>query len=183
MNGRRRTGAGFPGSPRLPLSHRGQGLVEFALVLPVFFLMLFGLIDGARYVYMNSVVSQAAREGARLATVEARWIGSADPGCNTVGGPTCPSGVTGSGSLQADVVAAVNRMVSPFGSVSAADVSIRCTDPASIPTGAWTGVSCASNDADMVVSVRVVMTFSPLTPGLSVIGTITTTGAASMAIN
>ncbi len=29
----------------------GQALVEFALVLPIFMLMLFGLIDGGRYVY------------------------------------------------------------------------------------------------------------------------------------
>lgn len=162
---------------------RGQGLVEFALVLPIFLAMLFGLIDGGRYVYLNSVVSQAAREGARLAAVEARWIGSADPSCGAVGGPTCPASVTGPGSLQAHVVTAASRMVAPFGSVAAGNVFIRCTDPANVPTGAWTGVSCASSDADMVVSVRVVMTFNPLTPGLSGIDTVTTAGAAAMVIN
>jgi Flp pilus assembly protein TadG len=166
-----------------PGTSRGQGLVEFALVLPIFLLMLFGLIDGGRYVYLNSVVSQAAREGARLATVEARWIGSTDPSCGTVGGPTCPATVTGAASLQADVAAAANRMVAPFGSVAVGSVFIRCTDPANVPTGAWTGVSCADNSADMVVSVRVVMTFHPLTPGLSGIDTITTSGAAAMVIN
>ena len=35
----------------------------------------------------------------------------------------------------------------------------------------------------MVVSVRVVMTFNPLTPGISGIRTITTSGAAAMVIN
>lgn len=164
-------------------ARRGQGLVEFALVLPIFLAMLFGLIDGGRYVYLNSVVSQAAREGARLATVEARWIGSTDPSCGAVGGPTCPATVTGAASLQAHVVAAANRMVAPFGSVAAGNVFIRCTDPANVPTGAWTGVSCADNGADMVVSVRLVMTFNPLTPGLSGIDTITTSGAAAMVIN
>jgi hypothetical protein len=177
MNQRRRPG------PSAIRSDRGQGLVEFALVLPIFLVMLFGLIDGGRYVYLNSVVSQAAREGARLATVEARWIGSTDPSCGAVGGPTCPSSVTGPGGLRAHVVAAANRMVAPFGSVAAGNVFIRCTDPANVPTGAWTGVSCASNDADMVVSVRIVMTFNPLTPGLSGIDTITTAGAAAMVIN
>ena len=53
----------------------GQSLVEFALVIPVFLLILFGLLDAGRYVYMNSVLSQAAREGARVAAAEARWIG------------------------------------------------------------------------------------------------------------
>jgi hypothetical protein len=162
---------------------RGQGLVEFALVLPVFLLILLGLFDGARYVYMNSVVSQAAREGARLATVEARWVGSSDPGCGTVGGPVCPPSVTGATSLQADVAAAVNRMVAPFGSVAVGDVFIRCTTPAAVPTGAWTGVSCAANGAHMVVSVRVRMTFVPVTPGISTIDTITTSGYAAMVID
>ena len=49
----------------------GQALVEFALILPVFLLLLFGLIDVGRYVYMNTVLSQAAREGARLGAAEA----------------------------------------------------------------------------------------------------------------
>ena len=123
------------GRRRPEAAQRGQGLVEFALVLPIFLLMLFGLIDGGRFVYENSVVSQAAREGARLATVEARWLGSSDPSCGAVGGPTCPATVTGPGSLQADVASAVNRMVAPFGSVSA---SATCssgapTRPASPP--------------------------------------------------
>ena len=59
-------------------------MVEFALVLPVFILLLFGLLDVGRYVYMNSVLSQAAREGARVAAAEASWIGktiSDDPSC------------------------------------------------------------------------------------------------------
>jgi hypothetical protein len=171
------------GAHRRRSASAGQGLVEFALVLPVFLLILFGLIDGGRYVYLNSVVSQAAREGARLATVETAWIGSSDPSCGSAGGPTCPATVSGASGLQADVAAAVNRMVAPFGSVAVGNVFIRCTDSASVPSGAWTGVSCAANGAGMVVSVRVVMTFQPLTPGISGIDTITTSGSASMVIN
>ena len=34
----------------------GQGLVEFALVIPIFLLMLFGVVDAGRYVYMNSIL-------------------------------------------------------------------------------------------------------------------------------
>ena len=42
-------------------------------MLPVFLLMLFGLIDGARYVFVSNALSNAAREGARKASVEASW--------------------------------------------------------------------------------------------------------------
>ena len=170
---------------------RGQALVEFALVLPVFLLLLFGLIDVGRYVYMNSVLSQAAREGARLAAVEASWIGnpSGDASCNQPNGPVCPGGVTGTttpASLQSDVVAAVNRMVAPFGPVPTASVFISCGS-APGPTGAWTGQACPSSGRQSgtdVVSVRVVLTFSPITPIVSsILGSITTSGSATMVIN
>lgn len=51
---------------------RGQSLVEFALVVPIFFLLLFGFIDVGRYVYTTTAYGQAAREGARYASVE-QW--------------------------------------------------------------------------------------------------------------
>jgi hypothetical protein len=51
---------------------RGQALVEFALVLPIFLLLLFGLIDVGRYVYVSNAFNQAAREAARYGSVE-QW--------------------------------------------------------------------------------------------------------------
>ena len=162
---------------------RGQGLVEFALVIPIFLFMLFGLIDAGRLVYQNSVMSQAAREGARLASVEASWIGSADASCGTAGGPICPSNAA---SLKTDVVAAANRMVAPFSSVPAADVYIRCDTPGNAPTGAWAPASatCTNNATGNVVSVRVALDFSPITPVLSsLVGSVTTAGSATMVIN
>jgi Flp pilus assembly protein TadG len=48
---------------------RGQALVEFALVAPIFFFMLFALIDFGRYVYYVQILNNAAREGARYAIV------------------------------------------------------------------------------------------------------------------
>lgn len=51
---------------------RGASMVEFALVLPVFLLLLFGLFDVGRLVYVNNAVSEAAREGARWGSVAGR---------------------------------------------------------------------------------------------------------------
>jgi Flp pilus assembly protein TadG len=48
---------------------RGQGLVEFALVLPVFILVLVALFDLGRGVFAFNTITNAAREGARLAIV------------------------------------------------------------------------------------------------------------------
>jgi Flp pilus assembly protein TadG len=47
---------------------RGQGLVEFALVLPVFLVLIFGIIDGGRAVFSYNQMSQAARNVARVAS-------------------------------------------------------------------------------------------------------------------
>src|SRR5258708_24862285 len=48
---------------------RGQSLVEFALVLPVFLLIVTGLFDLARAVWQEETLAYAAREGARYAIV------------------------------------------------------------------------------------------------------------------
>lgn len=161
---------------------RGQSLVEFALILPVFLLVLFGLIDAGRFVYMNSVLSQAAREGARVAAVEAGWLGSSATGCDAANGPVCPANVA---ALKVDVAAAANRMVAPFGSISSSSVYISCDPIGSAPTGSWTGATCASNATSVdVVSIRVLLTFTPITPIVSqILGSITTSGSATMVIN
>ena len=47
----------------------GQGLVEFALVLPILVLILLGVLDLGLAIYANTTVSNTAREGARAAVV------------------------------------------------------------------------------------------------------------------
>src|SRR5712664_3907649 len=45
----------------------GQSMVEFALIAPLMFVLLLGLVDLARAVYYYNVISNSAREGAREA--------------------------------------------------------------------------------------------------------------------
>lgn len=54
---------------KLYREQHGQALVEMALVLPLFFLLLFGVIEMGRIGHAYITVSNAAREGARLATI------------------------------------------------------------------------------------------------------------------
>ena len=51
---------------------RGQAMVELALALPIFFLIIFGLVDLGRAVYTYNTLSEGAREGARYGSVQAR---------------------------------------------------------------------------------------------------------------
>ena len=48
---------------------RGQAMVEFALVFPVFILLLVGMFDFGRVVWVNNTLATAAREAARFAIV------------------------------------------------------------------------------------------------------------------
>jgi len=168
---------------------RGQALVEFALALPIFLLIIFGLIDTARFVYGHSTLSQATREGARVGAVEAYWVGRGDPlgttydaSCNQPGGPVCPADVT---ALRADILDATNRMITPFGSIVDADLYTSCdATTAGAPTGAWTDTDCSSRDVNNLLSVRVVMRFQPITPIIGqFFSSITEVASATMVIN
>ena len=63
----------------------GQALVEFAMVAPVFFLLLFAIIEGGRFILFYQSLNNATREGARYAIVH---------GSNS----SCPSGPMPPGS-------------------------------------------------------------------------------------
>lgn len=49
---------------------RGVAAVEFALVVPLFVLLVFGMIEVGRVVMVHQVLTNAAREGARAAILE-----------------------------------------------------------------------------------------------------------------
>jgi Flp pilus assembly protein TadG len=146
--------------------------------------MLFGLIDGARYVFVSNALSNAAREGARKASVEASWIQKADTSCGAFGGPVCPADAA---TLKTHVMTAANLEMAPFGSVT--NLYISCDPPApppAPPTGQWTsGTACTSTTkSGDLVSVRVTYAWSAFTPIISsIMGDITAAGSATMSIN
>lgn len=180
---------------------RGQGLVEFAFVLPLFVLVLFGIFDIGRLVYINSALSQAAREGARLAATEASWIGRTGSGCvadksaigaTNPGAHVCPADVA---AFKANVIDGVNGMAVTVGPLSGVHISCNAgtvADPA--PAGDWTegsggngcqdGAGTTLAAAGELVSVRALHTYQPMTPIIgSIVGPIDLSGAATMVIN
>lgn len=52
-----------------PRLQRSQALVEFALVSPIFLLVMFSAIDVSRLLYTYAAISSAARDGARTASL------------------------------------------------------------------------------------------------------------------
>lgn len=48
---------------------KGQGLVEFALVVPIFLILLFGMVEFARAWMTKNIITGAAREAVRIFAV------------------------------------------------------------------------------------------------------------------
>lgn len=60
----------YVSSSRRNSNRRGAATVEFALIAPVFLLLVFGIIEFGRMLMVQQVLTNATREGARRATVE-----------------------------------------------------------------------------------------------------------------
>lgn len=69
--------------PRVP--PKGLAAVEFALILPLLLLLLFGIINFGILMYDQAVVTNAAREGARWAAV--RTSATFGGGCTMLAAP------------------------------------------------------------------------------------------------
>lgn len=80
---------------------RGTALVEMALVLPVFITVILGIIEFGRALMVGQLVTNSAREGARLAIVD--------------------------GSTNSQVISAVQTFLQGAANVSPSDVTVTVT--------------------------------------------------------
>lgn len=140
---------------------QGQTLVEFSLALIPFLLILMGIADLGRGIYMNSGVSEAAREIARTTAVHP---------CPTNG--SCTLG--GSPETLA-TINAQKGLVPNLGSASSS-ITFTCTD---VSDAAVAGTGCAGGN---YVKVTVSVPFSALTPILSMVAPSTLSATAHIQV-
>jgi Flp pilus assembly protein TadG len=74
---RRKPSRGLPGTRRLLRSERGTAVVEFALIAPLLFLIVFGIIEFGRMLNAYNQLTQLAGQGARAASVSRNPDGTA----------------------------------------------------------------------------------------------------------
>jgi Flp pilus assembly protein TadG len=130
---------------------RGQSLVEFALVLPIFMVMLFGIIDGGRMVFANNELAQATRVVARVASTTCFQT---TPACDKTSGP---------------ILAAITSQRSQ--SLVTATWTIDCINPATNTARTKTGTDiCKVGDR---ISVTASSPFRFVTPVASSFGGVT----------
>ena len=94
---------------------RGQGLVEFALILPLLLMLLLGVVEGARLAWAYITVQEAAREAARYAVSGRPYNQFGDPwtfGASITDGysGTCLQEIDDFGSCNATDPTAVNAI-------------------------------------------------------------------------
>jgi Flp pilus assembly protein TadG len=149
---------------------RGQALAEFALIAPLFFLLLFGIIEVGRFIFYYEVLNNATREGARYAIVN---------GANSLTrstGPAAP-GTTSDDPNGSDVVQRVRAAA--IGVVGTSVAVERC----------WWYSACdfsthgdGDNARSATVTVAASYTYSPLLP-LVPLPSITVTAESSLVVN
>jgi TadE-like protein len=148
---------------------RGQALVEFAFVAPIFFLILYGIVEFGRYVYTVQVLNNAAREGARYAIVHGS---TALPKV----GPT-PVGITSDDPTGEYVRTVVKRFAVGVAGTSITFPTTDCVN------GETSGPCWVPNNArGNAVTVTVRSTFQTLIP-IVPLPTITIDGASTLVIN
>ncbi len=100
----------FPLPRRLPWAassealhgdERGQAIIELALALPLVVLLVFGALDVGRLFNAQIVITEAAREGARIAAVECA-LGTTD--CAIDVNTRVQSALTGLDPTQSSVI-------------------------------------------------------------------------------
>jgi Flp pilus assembly protein TadG len=144
---------------------RGQGLVEFALVLPIFAIMLFGIIDLGRYVATANALGNSAREAARVASVGLR----PSPQCDGLTRSACATSVAKSNSW--------------FVPESGITVTVSCERSSN--GGGTTPVAnpdlCRTND---LLTVHAQSTFNLVTPLIAqFVGSLTISGDSKVLVN
>jgi len=135
----------------------GQSLVEFALVIPVFLIILMGVVDFGMAIYKFNGVSQAAREIARVTSVHP-----------CLGTSPCSPGSPPSAATAA-VIAVQKRLIPGLGAPT-----FTCIDAA--------GNAVAPDPCDFSkdsIQVTITANYSPVTPILHLTGTWTMKGSSS----
>ena len=141
----------------------GQGMVEFALVAPVFLLSIFGIVDFGVYFSTRNGVMDAARDGARYAAVHpSAWDKSATASSNSIEGavqhvgfPVIPNNDT--------AISIKYFNIGASSAVQCGHYSVTAPSPGFVGDNGYTQTTCLVPLSTMI-QVDVTYTHVPFTP-------------------
>ena len=163
----------------------GQGLVEFSLVIPIFVVMLFGIVDFGRVIWARNSLENAAREGARFAIVHG---GSASQTCPM--GPASalvrvPPADTTSCPVYSPLTTPIKDVALSFAIApgTGASATVCYHTAGTTCTGDTNSPATITNIRGSAVTVRVTSTLNLIVPSLLHLGSFAVTGESTMLIN
>jgi TadE-like protein len=166
---------------------RGQAMVEFALVFPIFVLLLVGIFDFGRAIWINDTLSTAAREAGRYAIVHGGSsttlcpAGPPAPGSN-VPDATCPPYPNGTaygvGSRQA-----IKDVAQRWAAGASSDVTVSVCYGIVASCAGDVDAAGATNAAHTPVTVRVTATVGLAAPSLFGFDSFTFSSSSTMLVN
>jgi hypothetical protein len=176
---------------------RGQALVEFALVLPLFLLLVLGVVDFGRGIFIYAGMSNGAREGARYAIVHGSLAQSIDGSCGSgPGTASTTSDSLGGLVIEATGAAAAAWAPPPGGCPAPITVSPVGLDPTRYRASVCWGDACTvpadcsgpgtntspSNVPDVPVTVRTCYRFTAIVPSMFGLGPIALAADSTLSI-
>jgi Flp pilus assembly protein TadG len=132
---------------------RGQALVEFSLTVLIFLVLLMGIFDFGRAIYMYNGVAEAAREIARVTSVH-------------------PGATLGGSAETLAVIATQKGLIPNLGNPTFACKNI---DNSAV------GTKCLPPDHSVKVTISAV--YTPVTPVLSFLGDITVSSSSTAKVH
>lgn len=134
----------------------GQSLIEFALLIPLLFLLMMILFDVGRAIFYYAVINNAAREGTRLAVVQPDCDYRSNPGdCSGSYLDAYPLSCDNAQSTaNANVCNRIEAMLFNIDEIAASSITI----------SHFTSIT-----NHPVISVEINFLFEPVTPGIALI--------------
>jgi Flp pilus assembly protein TadG len=131
----------------------GSSTVELAFILPIFLLVVFGILEYARYLFAQDVLNNAAREGARYAVV------------NTNNGVTLTNVQNYVNNYLAGTGAQLQGFV-PTGANNVANIRCyRCDPTTGLPLATWLGTNDWTNASyGTPIAVEITGVITPMVP-------------------
>ena len=116
---------------RRSTSERGTAIVESAIILPVFFMLLFGVFEAGRFMNTQQVLTNAAREGARYAVTPLTQTNTL-PSTGQI--TTRVNDFLGSASITGATVTVDNAVSVVTGSITTTYTRVRVDEPYQVLT-------------------------------------------------
>jgi len=138
----------------------GQALIEFALLLPLLFLLVMALFDIGRAVLYYSILNTAVREGTRYAIVQPKCDYKSNPGdCTGDYLDSYPLDCTAAQSTaNINICNEVTNKLFNVSELSDSTITIN---------------HVFSSTDDPIISIDIDFLFAPITPGMTLIGDMT----------